>query len=157
MKVCVFIIFQICPWIIQVGDWALRWTEGNQTLQIFFVMLFFPVVMNALQYYIIDSFIKDSKPAQHETEPGDDGEDDDMADSEDGIAEVVDGEEEAALIKKDAVVKAKEKKGKDAIADDDPKAHSEYNPALDGASSDSSRREEREEHEEPRNIRTTTE
>ena len=113
--------------------------------------------MNALQYYIIDSFIKDSKPAQHETEAGDDGEDDDMEDSEDGIDEVRDGEEEAALIKKDAVVTAKEKKGKDAAAEVDPKAHSEYDPALDGASSNSSRREEQEEHEEPRNTRTTTE
>ncbi|KAL6714643.1 hypothetical protein ACLMJK_008068 [Lecanora helva] len=73
MKFCVFIIFQLCPWIIQVGDWALRWTEGNTMVQIFFVMLFFPVVMNAIQYYIIDSFIKDQKPADHEPIPSEDG------------------------------------------------------------------------------------
>lgn len=58
MKFCVLLIFLILPWISQVGDWALRWTEGNETIQIFFVMLFFPLVMNATQYYIIDSFIK---------------------------------------------------------------------------------------------------
>ena len=120
MKVCVFIIFQLCPWIIRVGDWALRWTEGNQTLQIFFVMLFFPVVMNALQYYIIDSFIKDDKPSdQHESVPSDDDDDgrhddddhhgnssrdEEDADDDDDAVLLKDGggEEEAALIKKDA-------------------------------------------------------
>lgn len=72
MKFCVFIIFQLCPWIIQVGDWALRWTEGNEKVQVFFVMLFFPVIMNALQYYIIDSFIKNQKPPEHEQIPSED-------------------------------------------------------------------------------------
>ncbi|KAF4301621.1 putative fk506-binding protein 2 precursor protein [Botryosphaeria dothidea] len=59
MKFCVFLIFQLLPWLGWVGDWALRWTEGNEAVQIAFVMLIFPLVMNALQYYIIDSFIKD--------------------------------------------------------------------------------------------------
>jgi len=58
MKVCVFFLFQICPWIVIVGDWALKWTEGNTALQIAFVMLIFPLIMNAFQYYVIDSFIK---------------------------------------------------------------------------------------------------
>ncbi|KAL8825429.1 MAG: hypothetical protein Q9191_004421 [Dirinaria sp. TL-2023a] len=74
MKFCVFVIFQLCPWIIRVGDWALRWTEGNETVQIFFVMLFFPVVMNAIQYYIIDSFIKNQQHGEHEPILSDDGE-----------------------------------------------------------------------------------
>ena len=69
MKACVFVIFQLCPWIVRVGDWALKWTEGNETVQVFFVMLFFPVVMNALQYYIIDGFIKDQKSLEHEPFP----------------------------------------------------------------------------------------
>lgn len=79
MKFCVFIIFQICPWIEQVGDWALKWTEGNETVQVFFVMLFFPVVMNAIQYYIIDGFIKDQKPKEHhERIPTEDEDDSDI-------------------------------------------------------------------------------
>lgn len=41
-----------------MGDWALGWTEGNERLQIIFVMMLFPLIMNALQYYIIDSYIK---------------------------------------------------------------------------------------------------
>jgi hypothetical protein len=58
MKFCVLIIFILCPWLPRVGDWALGWTEGNEKLQIFFVMMLFPLIMNALQYYIIDSYIK---------------------------------------------------------------------------------------------------
>lgn len=69
MKTCVFIIFQLCPWLERVGDWALRWTEGNEAVQVAFVMLIFPLLMNALQYYIIDTFIKERAPEdEHEEE-----------------------------------------------------------------------------------------
>ncbi|CAK7270658.1 hypothetical protein SEPCBS119000_004200 [Sporothrix epigloea] len=67
MKFCVLVIFVAMPWISRVGDWALRWTEGNEELQIVFVMMLFPLIMNALQYYIIDSFIKDQTTA---SDPG---------------------------------------------------------------------------------------
>ncbi len=63
MKVCVLVIFLMLPWISRLGDWALTWTEGNEQLQIVFVMMLFPLIMNALQYYIIDSFIKEQQPA----------------------------------------------------------------------------------------------
>lgn len=69
MKVCVFFIFQLCPWIVVVGDWALRWTEGNEALQIAFVMLIFPLIMNAFQYYVIDTFIK-KKPDSEDEDGG---------------------------------------------------------------------------------------
>jgi len=59
MKFCVFLMFQFFPWLGWVGDWALSWTEGKEWVQITFVMLIFPLVMNAAQYWIIDSFIKD--------------------------------------------------------------------------------------------------
>lgn len=58
MKFSVFVIIQVFPVIVKVGDWALRWTEGNTALQIIFVMLLFPLIMNAIQYYIVDTFIK---------------------------------------------------------------------------------------------------
>ncbi|KAK0763147.1 vacuolar membrane domain-containing protein [Trichoderma afarasin] len=76
MKVCVLIIFIMMPWISQVGDWALGWTEGNEKLQVAFVMMIFPLIMNALQYYIIDSFIK-QKVTDHEMLPSEDHDDDD--------------------------------------------------------------------------------
>lgn len=77
MKFCVFFLFAMLPWISRIGDWALRWTEGNEALQIAFVMLIFPLIMNALQYYIVDSFIK-RKNSDHEIiedMSGDDDED----------------------------------------------------------------------------------
>jgi hypothetical protein len=76
MKTCVLIIFLMLPWISRVGDWALKWTEGDEVLQVVFVMFVFPVIMNATQYYIIDSFIQNQKP-EHELVPDDQSEDDD--------------------------------------------------------------------------------
>jgi hypothetical protein len=77
MKSCVFVIFELLPWIVQVGDWALRWTEGNEAVQVAFVMLIFPLIMNALQYYIIDGFIKNQSRATEDGAeqdgPGEDG------------------------------------------------------------------------------------
>ncbi|PNY24734.1 Vacuolar membrane protein [Tolypocladium capitatum] len=84
MKLCVLIIFIILPWISKVGDWALGWTEGNEQLQIAFVMMIFPLIMNGLQYYIIDSFIK-KKETEHERLPS---EDPDVADDSDSDSDV---------------------------------------------------------------------
>jgi hypothetical protein len=69
MKFCVLIIFMMLPWLPHVGDWALGWTEGNEKLQIVFVMMLFPLIMNAMQYYIIDSYIK-KQEAQVDGEAG---------------------------------------------------------------------------------------
>lgn len=77
MKLCVFLIFQLFPWLGWVGDWALRWTEGKEWLQILFVMLIFPLIMNALQYWIVDSFIKDRTGGWQEYEQVGTVEDDD--------------------------------------------------------------------------------
>ncbi|KAF6817686.1 hypothetical protein CPLU01_13509 [Colletotrichum plurivorum] len=122
MKICVLIIFLLLPWISRVGDWALRWTEGNEQLQIFFVMMFFPLVMNALQYYIIDSFIKQPQQDEHEHErlPGEDPEG--ISPYDDGAAS--DSEDEPA--DDDDRASLKLKKAKHA-ADD-----AEYDPDKDG-------------------------
>ncbi|CAZ83175.1 unnamed protein product [Tuber melanosporum] len=63
MKLVVWLIFALCPWLGRLGDWMLAWTEGDKRLQVFFVMFFFPLVMNAMQYYIIDSYIKNRNPS----------------------------------------------------------------------------------------------
>jgi hypothetical protein len=99
MKFCVFIIFQLFPWLGWVGDWALRWTEGKEWVQITFVMLIFPLVMNAAQYWIIDSFIKDTSLAEYDSVADDDEEEDENRglmgshhrDSEDDVQEVPHG------------------------------------------------------------------
>lgn len=72
MKICVFFLIQLLPFIVKVGDWALQWTEGNAAVQIFFVMLLFPVIMNAIQYYIIDTFIKKPLSDPHDALAEDD-------------------------------------------------------------------------------------
>lgn len=64
MKLFVWLLFALLPWLPWIGDWALRWTEGSEALQIAFVMFIFPLLMNIMQYYIIDSFIKDNKRGQ---------------------------------------------------------------------------------------------
>lgn len=143
MKVCVFFIFQICPWIIRVGDWALRWTEGDEMVQVFFVMLFFPVVMNALQYYIIDSFIKDQMPSDHGPVPGEDGDGESTDEhnrrrsrNEDGDGAY--GTDAGNETTKDgAEIKVSEGKDKPKLKVE-PKKLDEYDPAIDGEGSGSS-------------------
>lgn len=38
MKIAVYIIFAVFPWIGVVGDFLLAWTEHDKRLQVFFVM-----------------------------------------------------------------------------------------------------------------------
>ena len=146
MKACVFFIFQICPWIIRVGDWALRWTEGNEMVQVFFVMLFFPVLMNALQYYIIDSFIKDQKPSDHERIPNEDGDGDSI--HEDGRTRrwhsrgvnsdsSHHSEAENESTKDDTAIMVSEGKDKPKLRVE-RKGLDEYDPAVDGEGSGNS-------------------
>lgn len=78
MKFCVFLMFQFFPWLGWVGDWALRWTEGKEWVQITFVLLIFPLIMNVAQYWIIDSFIKDPAGAYDYDQVNHDDEDDSL-------------------------------------------------------------------------------
>ena len=61
MKMFVWFLFAVLPWLPWVGDWALGWTEGNEAIQIAFVMFIFPLIMNVVQYWIIDSFIMEKQ------------------------------------------------------------------------------------------------
>ncbi|KAF2859477.1 hypothetical protein K470DRAFT_277670 [Piedraia hortae CBS 480.64] len=61
MKLFVLFLFTILPWLPWIGDWALRWTNGNEALEITFALFIFPLIMNAVQYWIIDSFIMDKQ------------------------------------------------------------------------------------------------
>lgn len=139
MKFFVFVIFQLCPWIIRVGNWALKWTEDNEKLQVFFVMLFFPVVMNALQYYIIDGFIKNQKPSDHEQIPSED-------ENEDAAEEWRESDEEYNSASEDELAN----KAPKLEAKPPSKNIDEYDPLKDGERSggSSSRRGGEEEGEE---------
>ena len=133
MKLCVLAIFAFLPWIAWVGDWALRWTEGNTALQITFVMFVFPLIMNALQYWIIDNFIKEKVDADHRYEGvGGDGEDGDESDEEwlerqqVRREQGIDGDEEE--VGDEAVA------GKPGLKEANPTAVPSYDPEVDGAS-----------------------
>lgn len=118
MKFVVLLIFVLFPWISHIGDWALRWTEGNERLQVGFVMLFFPVVMNATQYYIIDTFIK-GKLETTESGRMDSDDDDSGSNLEDEAEGLLD--QEAAIVKH----KSKKLRGIDG--------NNHYNEERDGA------------------------
>ncbi|MCJ1314186.1 hypothetical protein MMC25_007866 [Agyrium rufum] len=142
MKAFVLLFFKMCPWIVKVGDWALRWTDGSETLQVIFVMLVFPVIMNALQYYIIDGFIKNQKPSDHEPIPSDDGnsshhgrDDDDLDDSFDGADGSTKAKESEAFIGTKDLLKERTQR-----SESDAKKLDEYDPDVDGASSSSAER-----------------
>ncbi|KAH9909148.1 vacuolar membrane protein-domain-containing protein [Xylariomycetidae sp. FL2044] len=129
MKLCVLIIFLILPWISRVGDWALGWTDGNERLQIVFVMMLFPLIMNALQYYIIDSFIK-MKDTGHERVPSEDHErdpfDDALIDSDDDDDDNSDSGESSES------VKLSKPKFKNSGVRASKSNLEEYDPDLDG-------------------------
>ena len=112
-------------------------------MQVFFVMLFFPVIMNALQYYIIDGFIKDQKLGDHEPIPSDDEEEennDEDRRTRRRRSGGVDGQyhsDEDDQSKNDGV-KTAEVSDKEiapegtAKSRSDPKKLDEYDPATDG-------------------------
>ncbi|ORZ13547.1 Vaculolar membrane protein-domain-containing protein [Absidia repens] len=58
MKLVVLLLFKICPWLEDFGEWVLGWTLENYKLQVVFVMLIFPLVMNIVQFWIVDTIVK---------------------------------------------------------------------------------------------------
>ncbi|KAJ6261316.1 Vacuolar membrane protein [Drechslerella dactyloides] len=87
MKLVVALLFAIFPVVLgKFGDFLLGWTEGNRKVQIAFVMFIFPLIMNAVQYYIIDTFIKKQEaksPHLPVSIDGDSSDDDDAFGDED--------------------------------------------------------------------------
>ncbi|BFZ55213.1 hypothetical protein PYCC9005_002253 [Savitreella phatthalungensis] len=73
MKIIVFALLYAFPGLAKLGDWGLRWLEGHEKLRIFFVMFFAPLVMNIIQYVIIDNIVKGGGDGdgQGSSSPGD--------------------------------------------------------------------------------------
>ncbi|KAI1780042.1 vacuolar membrane protein-domain-containing protein, partial [Hypoxylon cercidicola] len=127
MKICVLIIFLILPWISRVGDWALKWTEGNERVQIVFVMMLFPLIMNAIQYYIIDSFIK-LKEEGHERLPSEDGDARDPFDNA-----LLDSDDEGSISEEsNESMKLSSSRTFKKAGGKDTDQREEYDPDLDG-------------------------
>ncbi|TDL29666.1 hypothetical protein BD410DRAFT_892923 [Rickenella mellea] len=60
MKSSVLGLFALWPGIFKVGAWLLSWTGGGDAVQVIFVMGAFPIMMNVLQFWLIDSIVKAS-------------------------------------------------------------------------------------------------
>ncbi|KAF8622193.1 hypothetical protein AX15_007302 [Amanita polypyramis BW_CC] len=60
MKFLVLLILIWFPGLFTIGDWLLSWTRigSGDTFQVVFVMGIFPIIMNILQFWFIDSIVK---------------------------------------------------------------------------------------------------
>ncbi|KAI8971472.1 vacuolar membrane protein-domain-containing protein [Mycotypha africana] len=58
MKLCVYGMFRHLSFLFAWGEWVLRWTKGNYRYQVIFVMLVFPLIMNVIQFWIVDTIVK---------------------------------------------------------------------------------------------------
>lgn len=74
VKVCVIIIFTVFPWVEKVGKWILS-PFKNPKSEVVFVMLIFPLIMNVIQFWLIDSVIK---AKEHQLHADDDPKNDDL-------------------------------------------------------------------------------
>lgn len=103
MKIFVLFLFMAMPFLPWIGDWALRWTEGSEALQVAFALFIFPLAMNAVQYWIIDSFIMDRKQTEDGPEyqrvhgQEEDGESDTLVPEEETV--LAPGKDDQAVLK----------------------------------------------------------
>ncbi|KAG9045473.1 hypothetical protein FS837_006254 [Tulasnella sp. UAMH 9824] len=60
MKLAVLALLAFVPSLLDIGEWLLSWTDGKTSVQIVFVMGIYPIIMNVLQFWLIDSIVKAS-------------------------------------------------------------------------------------------------
>ncbi|KAI0775900.1 vacuolar membrane protein-domain-containing protein [Trametes elegans] len=60
MKLLVVAVFAALPVIFDVGEWLLTFLGHSDTAQVIFTMGIFPILMNVLQFWLIDSIVKGS-------------------------------------------------------------------------------------------------
>lgn len=58
MKIILALFAWWMPFLDDLGNFLISWTSFDPRLQVAFVMLLFPFVMNTIQYYLIDSIIQ---------------------------------------------------------------------------------------------------
>lgn len=58
MKIMVLIMFAILPFLFDIGRWVLDLFGDHKKAQVFFVMALFPLAMNTLQFWLIDSVLR---------------------------------------------------------------------------------------------------
>ncbi|KAK7470301.1 hypothetical protein VKT23_001732 [Stygiomarasmius scandens] len=65
MKFLVIGILYLFPGLFTIGEWLLSWTwtSKGDAMQVIVVMGIFPIIMNILQFWIIDTIVKASGPS----------------------------------------------------------------------------------------------
>ncbi|VEU22396.1 DEKNAAC103710 [Brettanomyces naardenensis] len=58
MKLIIYTLLILCPFLVKFAVWILSWTDKIPDLQVAFVMMIFPLIMNSFQYYVIDTIIQ---------------------------------------------------------------------------------------------------
>jgi len=61
MKLVVVALFALWPGVFKIGEWMLSWLGDGDVAQVIFVMGLFPIIMNILQFWLIDSIVKASE------------------------------------------------------------------------------------------------
>jgi len=81
MKIGVLVVLGSLPYLDKIGELIIGWTEGNTALQIIFVMFVSPLILNTLQYLIVDEMIlsrimlKSQEPSEYRDEESDEDDD----------------------------------------------------------------------------------
>ncbi|KIP08330.1 hypothetical protein PHLGIDRAFT_69509, partial [Phlebiopsis gigantea 11061_1 CR5-6] len=60
MKLLVVALFVVWPGVFKLGEWLLTFLGPSDTAQVIFTMGVFPIIMNIVQFWIIDSIVKAS-------------------------------------------------------------------------------------------------
>ncbi|KAL4403071.1 hypothetical protein ACI68E_000853 [Malassezia pachydermatis] len=58
MKLCVLLLLSILPFLTSFGNWLLGLFGTHRATQVVFVMALFPMAMNMLQFWLIDSILQ---------------------------------------------------------------------------------------------------
>lgn len=61
MKLSIYLIMNYFPILIKLSFWLLSRLDKYPEIQISFVLLIFPLIMNTFQYYVIDNLIQSKK------------------------------------------------------------------------------------------------
>lgn len=58
MKMAIYLILISFPILVRLAVWALSYFDDYPNVQVGFVLLIFPLVMNVFQYYVVDNLIQ---------------------------------------------------------------------------------------------------
>jgi len=70
MKLSVVALINAAPFLLTFGAWLLGLFGTHRSLQVIFAMAIFPLIMNTVQFWLVDTVLRDSMKRQQYTAPG---------------------------------------------------------------------------------------